>query len=114
MRHGRRLLGVVFAVLALASGPASADYARGKAAYEQGDFATALKEWTAGAKQGEGLSLFGLGRLYQAEGRTEVAEKMLTRAIQLQPDSVEALRELRLLHMRRSKSKGIVKRILRR
>ena len=60
------LAGASMAVLVLAAGPAVADYAGGKAAYEKGDFAGALKEWTAGAEQGEGLSLFGLGRLYQA------------------------------------------------
>lgn len=55
-----------------------------------------------------------LGRLYNADGRTKIAEKMFTRAVQMNPDCVESLRELRLLHMRREKSKGIVRRILRR
>ena len=44
----------------------------------------------------------------------KIAEKMFTRAVQLDPDCVEALRELRLIHMRREKSKGLVRRILRR
>lgn len=55
-----------------------------------------------------------LGRLYKAAGRMETAEKMFTRAVQLDPDCVEALRELRLIHMRRQKSRGLVRRILRR
>jgi len=56
-----------------------------------------------------------LGRLYLADGRDRVAEKMFTRAVQLDPDDVEALRELRLMHMRREKkSKGLVKRVFRR
>jgi CheY-like chemotaxis protein/tetratricopeptide (TPR) repeat protein len=55
-----------------------------------------------------------LGRLCLADGRQDIAEKMFARAVQLDPDCVEALRELRLLHMRREKSKGIVRRILRR
>ncbi len=55
-----------------------------------------------------------LGRLYKAHGRLKTAEKMFTRAVQLDPDCVEALRELRLIHMRREKSKGLVRRILRR
>jgi curved DNA-binding protein CbpA len=55
-----------------------------------------------------------LGRLAAAEGRAEVAEKLYGRAVQLDPDCLEALRELRLIHMRREKSKPFVKRILRR
>jgi tetratricopeptide (TPR) repeat protein len=53
-----------------------------------------------------------LGRLCKAGGRVKMAEKMFTRAVQLDPDCVEALRELRLIHMRREKSKGLVRRIL--
>ena len=55
-----------------------------------------------------------LGRLYKAANRERIAEKMFTRAVQLDPDCVEALRELRLLNMRREKSRGLVRRILRR
>lgn len=55
-----------------------------------------------------------MGRLYKAIGRADVAEKMFTRAVQIQPESVEALRELRLINMRREKSKGIIGRLLRR
>ena len=55
-----------------------------------------------------------LGRLAAAEGRAEVAEKLYGKAVQLDPDCLEALRELRLIHMRREKSKPFVKRILRR
>ncbi len=55
-----------------------------------------------------------LGRLYKAADRVKAAEKMFTRAVQLDPDCVEALRELRLIHMRREKSKGLVRRMLRR
>ena len=55
-----------------------------------------------------------LGRLYKAADRGKIAEKMFTRAVQLDPDCVEALRELRLLNMRRERSKGLVRRILRR
>ena len=55
-----------------------------------------------------------MGRLYKAIGRADVAEKMFTRAVQIQPECVEALRELRLINMRRKKSKGLVGRILRR
>ena len=55
-----------------------------------------------------------LGRLYKAEGRGFAAEKMFTRAVQIQPDCVEALRELRLMNMRKEKEKGFVRRLLRR
>ena len=55
-----------------------------------------------------------MGRLYKAIGRADVAEKMFTRAVQIQPECVEALRELRLINMRREKSKGFIGRLLRR
>jgi CheY-like chemotaxis protein/DnaJ-domain-containing protein 1 len=55
-----------------------------------------------------------LGRLYKATGRVEMAERMFTRAVQLQPECVEGLRELRLIDMRRKKSKGLIGRLLRR
>jgi tetratricopeptide (TPR) repeat protein len=53
-----------------------------------------------------------LGRLYKAIGRTAAAEKMFTRAVQIRPDSVESLRELRLINMRRGKAKGLIGRLL--
>jgi tetratricopeptide (TPR) repeat protein len=55
-----------------------------------------------------------LGRLCQAAGQVDNAEKMYARAIQLDPDCLEAQRELRLVRMRQDKAKGIVGRILRR
>jgi CheY-like chemotaxis protein/curved DNA-binding protein CbpA len=55
-----------------------------------------------------------LGRLYQAAGRADVAEKMFARCVQIKSDCVEALRELRLMHMRREKEKGLIGRLLRR
>jgi tetratricopeptide (TPR) repeat protein len=55
-----------------------------------------------------------MGRLYKAIGRADVAEKMFTRAVQIEPECVEALRELRLIHMRREKTKGLIGRLLRR
>lgn len=55
-----------------------------------------------------------LGRIYQARGRTDLAQKMLTRAISNKPDCIEALRELRLLHMRQEKGKGLIERLLKR
>jgi tetratricopeptide (TPR) repeat protein len=55
-----------------------------------------------------------MGRLYKAIGRADVAEKMFTRAVHIAPECVEALRELRLIHMRREKSKGLIGRLFRR
>jgi len=55
-----------------------------------------------------------LGRLYKAEGKDSVAEKMFQKVIELDPDCVDAIRELRLIDMRRQRSKGLVRRILRR
>lgn len=55
-----------------------------------------------------------LGRLYKAIGSPDIAEKMFMKAARVQPECVEALRELRLIHMRREKSKGFIGRLLRR
>lgn len=55
-----------------------------------------------------------MGRLCKAIGRVGAAERMFTRAVQIQPDCVEALRELRLINMRRQKQKGFIGRLLRR
>ncbi len=55
-----------------------------------------------------------LGRMALVEERQDVAAKMFSRAIQLDPDCLEALRELRLINLRREKSKSLVQRILRR
>jgi CheY-like chemotaxis protein len=55
-----------------------------------------------------------LGRLYKVMGKTAAAEKMFTRAVQVSSDCVDALRELRLLNMRREKSKGLIGKLLRR
>ena len=54
------------------------------------------------------------GRLLKAVGRAEDAEKMFLRAVQLEPECVEAIRELRLIQMRREKSKGFLSKLFRR
>ena len=64
------------------------------------------------ARDNEKTYLF-LGRLYKAIGKSDAAEKMFTRAVQIRPDSVDALRELRLINLRRN-NKGLIGRILRR
>lgn len=57
-----------------------------------------------------------LGRLYQFTNRLDLAMKALKRAVNLNPDSVEAVRELRILRMRQDRrpAKGILSRLLRR
>lgn len=54
-----------------------------------------------------------LGRLYKAVGRSPAAEKMFTRALQIRPECVEAMRELRLINLRREKSRGLIGRLMR-
>ncbi len=82
--------------------------------------ATALSEALQHVRRGAKLApdrqktyLF-LGRLYRAAGRQRLAQRALTRAVRLRPDCVEALRELRLLHMRRPQDAGLIGRLLRR
>jgi tetratricopeptide (TPR) repeat protein len=53
-----------------------------------------------------------LGRMVKAQGRLEMAEKLFTRVLQIAPDSVEGLRELRLIEAERKKSKGLLARLL--
>lgn len=52
-----------------------------------------------------------LGRLNKAVGRVDLAERMFVRAVQIEPDCLEAIRELRLIQMRREKSKGLIGRL---
>lgn len=84
------------------------------------DSTTMVEEAIEHVKRGAGMaadreqpSLF-LGRLYKVMGRVTAAEKMFTRAVQIQPECVEALRELRLINLRRHKRRGVIDRILRR
>ncbi len=55
-----------------------------------------------------------LGQVFKAIDRPESAEKMFVQAVQQKSDCVEALRELRLINLRREKQKGLVRRLLRR
>ena len=55
-----------------------------------------------------------LGRLNKAVGLADLAEKMFVRAVQIEPKCLEAVRELRLIQMRREKSKGLIGRLFRR
>jgi uncharacterized protein len=43
----------------------SQDFQKGLTAYESGDFATALREWTPLAKQGDAAAQYNLGQMYR-------------------------------------------------
>lgn len=47
-----------------------------------------------------------LGRLYKAMGKTVAAKRMFSRAVQIKPQCVEAMRELRIMNMRRGKDQA--------
>ncbi len=49
-----------------------------------------------------------LGRLYKVLGKMRPAERMFTRAVEIQPGCVDAMRELRLIEMRRGKEQGLL------
>lgn len=44
----------------------SADFNKGLTAYDNGDYATALKEWKPFAEQGDAIAQYNLGVMYQA------------------------------------------------
>jgi tetratricopeptide (TPR) repeat protein len=56
-----------------------------------------------------------LGQVYQAQDKERQAEKSFEMAVQANPDCTEALRELRLINLRREQepqSKGLFKKFL--
>ncbi|MCP4904608.1 MAG: response regulator [bacterium] len=53
-----------------------------------------------------------LGRLYKVMGKMGAAKNMFSRAVEIRPQSVEAMRELRIMNMRRNKSQGIAQGIV--
>jgi TPR repeat protein len=61
-----RKLAATLAVIALlfSVGSAWADYDDGKAAYDRGDYATAIKEWRPLAEQGDANAQINLGDIY--------------------------------------------------
>jgi cell division septation protein DedD len=59
-------LALGLALLAAAAPPCLADFATGAAAYEKGDYAAALAEWTAMANAGDARSQLGLGVLCES------------------------------------------------
>jgi hypothetical protein len=63
------LVAVFVAILGSTGFSWSADYQKGYAASQSGDFATALREWTPLAEQGDAGAQFNLGLMY-AKGHT--------------------------------------------
>jgi len=55
-----------------------------------------------------------LGKLYKLAGRLTIAERMFGRAVELDPDCLEAVRELRVVDMRRQRESGGVLGFIRR
>ena len=47
-------------------------------------------------------------------GKAGAAKKMFSRAVQIRPQCVEAIRELRIMNMRREKTQGLGKVVLKR
>lgn len=65
-RVGKQILaGSLVAALALAAHPALAGYDEGFVARQRGDFAAAIKEFTAAAETGDARSQFALGAMYR-------------------------------------------------
>ena len=63
MRRIAATLAVVVALL-FSAGSAWADYDDGMAAYDRGDYATALQEWRPLAEQGHADAQYNLGMMY--------------------------------------------------
>ncbi|HYL37820.1 MAG TPA: tetratricopeptide repeat protein [Bryobacteraceae bacterium] len=61
MRKAIWLFGVLLAAAAI---PALADFAKGLAAYQKGDYVTAAKEWRPEAEEGDAPTQYNLGLLY--------------------------------------------------
>ena len=61
----KKLIRTSLVVLMLSSSASLAqDFDKGLAAYESGDFATALEEWRPLAEQGDASAQFNLGLMY--------------------------------------------------
>ena len=64
----RNLTATICLTLALLLGSAgiswSADFQKGVTAYESGDYATVLREWTPLAEQGNAVAQYNLGVMY--------------------------------------------------
>ena len=71
------LLSALAVALVIGSAPAVADFAAGRAAYEQGDFRTAREQWQAPAEAGDATAQAALGSLYiHGEGPIDYREAL--------------------------------------
>jgi uncharacterized protein len=61
----RTFIAVVLLAVALAQPVQGQDFDKGFQAYQHGDYATALREWTLLAEEGEGAAQFNLGHMYE-------------------------------------------------
>ncbi len=61
MKSAAGLLGLLLAAAAL---PARADFATGLAAYQKGDYVTAMKEWMPEADAGDAPTQYNVGLMY--------------------------------------------------
>ena len=65
MKNPTATLCLTLAVLFGSAGMSwSADFQKGLTAYKSGDYATAIREWTTLAKQGDASAQHNLGQLY--------------------------------------------------
>ena len=84
-----------------------------------GNEETSIRQAIAHAKAGMKLApdhyhpALVLGRLYQCTSRLDLATKAFERAVQLNPQSIEAVRELRIMRMREKDGKNLISRLLR-
>jgi hypothetical protein len=59
------ILPVLLLTLLVGTPAFSADFQKGVTAFESGDYATALREWTPLAKQGNAVAQNNLGQMYR-------------------------------------------------
>ena len=60
-----RIILIAVLIVAFAAPLSAQDFNKGWAAYESGDYATALKEWKPLAQQGLAQAQFNLGKFYR-------------------------------------------------
>lgn len=83
-----------FFLTAMVSAEVSSHYETGNAAFEEGNFTLAMKEWKTGAEQGDGSCINAVGTLYMGGKGTEKNEreavKWFKRAVELGNEKAHA------------------------